>query len=223
MQHMLSVSFYIQRQRLNDKKEAPIVIRLKLQSKTRDISAGLRVNPANWNSKFGAVKGTREAAKQTNKLLTALKNKLLKIFSQLIYAGEVSIDDVVDEFHGKDQLKDHTLLKLVVEHNERINKRIGIDYTKSTYEKYLAMEVRVRQYVKEHLNNKDIPVKHLDRKFISNFFLYLKEIHKNQHNSATKTTKNLKRVLSYSVEQGYLDQNPFNGYKCGYRKQPARF
>jgi integrase len=220
MQHMLSVSFYIQRQRLNDKKEAPIIIRLKLHGKTRDISSGLRVRPNQWDSKFGAVKGTGESAKQTNKLLNASRARLLNIFTQLNYAGNPSLDDLLDEFHGKRQSKDYYLLQLVTEHNDHIKKRIGIDYTESTFEKYQAMELRVTQYVKEHLEKKDISLKQLDRKFIANFFLYLKEVHHNQHNSATKTTKNLKRVLSYAAEQGYIENNPFNGYHCGYKETP---
>lgn len=217
---MLSVSFYIKRHRLNEKNEAPIIIRLKLHGTTRDISAGLRVNPVQWNSKFGAVKGTSESAKQINGQLTADKNKLLKIFTQLTYAGDVLIEDIVDAFQGNTVKKDHALLVLVSEHNKHIKNRIGIDYTESTYEKYWAMEVRITQYVKEHLKKKDIPIRKLDRKFISNFFLYLKEVHKNQHNSATKTSKNLKRVLSYAVEQGYIEQNPFVGFKCGYKETP---
>ena len=82
------------------------------------------------------------------------------------------------------------------------------------------MELRLSQYVKEHLNKSDIALKQLNRKFIGSFFLYLKDTHKNQHNSATKTTKNLKRILSYAVEQGYIDHSPFTGFQCGYKETP---
>jgi site-specific recombinase XerD len=220
MLHMLSVSFYIKRQRLNDKKEAPIIIRLKLQGTIRDISSGLRVVPAQWNSRFGAVKGSNDLAKQINGQLSADKNKLLKIFTQLSYAGEVLIDDVVEAFQGKTAKKEQSLLDLVRDHNQHVKHLIGIDYTESTYEKYWVMQLRVTQYVKEYLKKKDIPVRKLDRKFISEFFLYLKEVHHNQHNSATKTVKNLKRVLSYAVEQGHIEHNPFVGFKCGYKETP---
>lgn len=220
MRSMLSVNFYLHRKRKDDKGQVPIIIRVKLHGLKRDISSGLRVNPDQWNSKFGAVKGNGEAAKQVNQLLTVSKNRLFQIFTKLSYAGDVAIDDLVDEYHGKEKPKEYQLLQLVSEHNQHIKKRIGIDYTESTFEKYWAMEVRVNQYVKEHLKKKDIPLRKLDRKFIANFFLYLKEVHRNQHNSATKTTKNLKRVLSYAVEQGYVEQNPFTGYQCGYKETP---
>ena len=218
MQHMLSVSFYIQRKRLNSKKQAPIIIRLKLHGKTRDISSGLRTDPDKWDSKFGAVNGSTKEAKQINQLLTASKNKLLQLFANSNYTTEFHIDDLVSEFQGKNQKTDHFLLRLAAEHNQQIKKRIGIDYAPSTYEKYCAMEVRLNQYVKDFLGKKDIALRHLDRKFITNFFLYLKDTHHNQHNSATKTTKNLKRVLSYAIEQGYIEQHPFTGFKSGYKE-----
>jgi len=220
MRSMLSIRFFLQRKRPDAKGQVPIFIRIKLQGASRDISTGLRVHPNLWNAKFGAVTGKTEFAKQSNQLLDICKNKLLKIFTQLCYAGEVMIDDIVTAYHGKAETKEQYLLKLVSEHNQHIKKRIGIDYTESTFEKYWAMEIRINQYVKDHLKKNDIPLRKLDRKFISNFFLYLKEVHRNQHNSATKTTKNLKRVLSYAVEQGYIEQNPFAGFQCGYKETP---
>lgn len=217
---MLSVNFYLHRKRKNDKGEVPVVIRIKLHGLKRDISSGVRVNPDQWSSKFAAVKGTSEGAKQTNQLFTVSKNRLFQLFTKLSFAGDVDIDDLVDEYHGKERPKEHQLLQLVTEHNESIKKRIGIDYTASTQQKYWAMEIRLTQYVKEALKKKDIPITTLDRKFIAGFFLYLKDVHRNQHNSATKTIKNLKRVLSYAVEQGYIHQNPFAGYQCGYKETP---
>lgn len=218
MRNMLSISFYLHRKRPDAKKQVPIIIRVKLQGAKRDISSGLRIHPDHWNSKFSAAKGNTEAAKQINQLLTLAKSKLLQIFTRLSFGGEVTIDDVIREYHGNVQSRVYTLLKTVNEHHDHITKRLGIDYTESTLEKYKAMRLRLTQYVNDYLNVKDIQLKDLDRKFIAGFFLYLKDAHHNQHNSATKTTKNVKRVLSYAVEQGYIEQNPFHGYKCGYKE-----
>jgi integrase len=217
---MLSVTFYLHKKRVNSKNEAPIIMRLKLRGKTRDISTGLRSDPDKWDPKSGRVKGKSEHAKQINELLISSKNKVLQLFAKSNYSADRDIDDIIQEYRGDDQTKRYFLLKLVLEHNKQIKTRIGIDHAVSTYEKYCAMELRLNQFVKEHLKKNDIALKQLDRKFIANFFLYLKDKHKNQHNSATKTTKNLKRVLSYAVEQGYIEHNPFTGYQCGYREMP---
>lgn len=218
MRNMLSVNFYLQRSRKNKVNQVPIIIRIKLQEQKRDISTGLRIDPDHWNSRFGAAKGKTESARQINDLITLSKNKLFKIFTQVSYAGEVHIDEIVELFHGKQHQKQPQLLELVTEHHQQIKKRVGIDYTESTLEKYSAMAVRITQYVTDNLQKKDIPLKDLDRRFIDNFFFYLKSVHRNQHNSATKTTKNLKRVLSYAAEQGYIEQSPFLSYKCGYKE-----
>jgi len=220
MRNMLTVSFYLKHQRKDQRKEVPVIIRVKLHGLSKDITSGVRVNPARWDSKFAVVKGKSTADKQVNDLLNLTKHRFLQIFTQLSYDGEITLDQIVETFHGEQPKRRHLLLRLVQEHNQHIKKRIGIDYTQSTYEKYWAMEIRINQYVKQSLEKPDIPILQLDRKFISNFFLYLKEVHRNQHNSATKTSKNLKRVLSYAVEQGYIEQNPFDGFQCGYKEMP---
>jgi hypothetical protein len=120
MRNMLSVNLYLHRKRVDEKGQVPIVIRIKLQGQKRDISSGLRIKPDQWNSKFSAAKGSNEAAKQTNQLLSISKSRLFQIFSQLSYAGEVSIDDVVQQFQGKTQGKKHSLVQLVEEHNNRV-------------------------------------------------------------------------------------------------------
>ncbi|MCY7420614.1 MAG: hypothetical protein LH478_02605 [Chitinophagaceae bacterium] len=124
-----------------------MVIRVKLHNQCRDISSRLRIKPDLWNSKFNSVKGTLEAAKQINKLLDISRNRLFEIFTQLTDGDRVMTDDVVDMFHGKTIAKEYYLLKLITEHNKHIRSRIGKDHTKSTFQKYWAMEIRVNQYV----------------------------------------------------------------------------
>jgi integrase len=218
MQHMLAISFFLRKTRIDKKNQAPIIVRLKLKNICRDISSGLRINPDRWNSKTCRVQGRGDDAKQLNQLLETIRTRLYDIYANMCKDDDLTLDDVIDEYSGIAAQKEHLLLKLVKEHNQHIHHRIGIDYTRSTYQKYWAMEVRINQFVKEHLGRKDIALRKLDRKFINDFFLYLKEVHQNQHNSATKTTKNLKRVLSYAVEQGYIKSNPFVGFQCGYKE-----
>lgn len=220
MQHMLSVSFFLRKTRKDENNEAPIICRLKLYNTVRDCSTGLKVNIDKWNSQNCLVSGKTDEAKRVNGLLESMRSKYFQLFTALNRSGDLELDDLIDTYNGKDRKKEFGLLKLVTEHNQHIKKRIGVDYAESTYEKYWAMEVRVTQFVKEHLGKKDISLRKLDRKFVSDFFFYLKEVHHNQHNSATKTTKNLKRVLSYAVEQDYVDKNPFDGFQCGYKETP---
>jgi hypothetical protein len=93
MRSMLSVRFFLQRKRPDAKGQVPIIIRVKLQGSSRDISSGLRVHPDSWNHKFGAVDGKSASAKQTNQLLDICKNRMLQLFTQLSYSGDVMLDD----------------------------------------------------------------------------------------------------------------------------------
>lgn len=170
---MLSVNFYIQRKRINRKNEVPIVMRIKLQGSKRDISTGLRIDSEKWNSTPGLAQGTSAKAQQINELLSLARNKMLKLFAQFSYAGDVDVDGLVSLYHGKVKSKLPNLLHLVTEHNKQIQKRIGIDYARSTFEKYWAMEMRINQYVKDHLMKKDIALKQLDRKKIHHEHLIL--------------------------------------------------
>lgn len=97
-----------------------------------------------------------------------------------------------------------------------LKKRVGNDYTYSTYEKYVFTEKKIRSFLKWKGKN-DIFLKDLTIEFIVDFDHYLRTVDKNQHNTAVKYCINLKRIINDCVLRDYLTRNPFQLYKTRYK------
>lgn len=97
-----------------------------------------------------------------------------------------------------------------------LKKRVGNDYSFSTYEKYVFTEKKVKSFLKQKGKN-DIFLKDLTVEFIVDFDHYLRAIDKNQHNTAVKYCINLKRIINDCVIRGHLIRNPFQSYKTRYK------
>ena len=52
---------------------------------------------------------------------------------------------------------------------------------------------------------------------MADFNFYRKNHDDNEHNIAIKYLKNLKRILNVGVGNGWIDENPFEGYKAVYK------
>ena len=81
------------------------------------------------------VKGKDGEAEAINSYLQQTQSKLVSLNNDMMKEGDVNLDKLVDRFFGRGH-KPMTLLELVKYHNDVFYKRISIDYTFSTYEKY---------------------------------------------------------------------------------------
>lgn len=108
------------------------------------------------------------------------------------------------------------LLEVIAIFVTELKKRVGNDYSFSTYEKYVFTEKKIRSFLKRKGKN-DILLKDITVEFIIDFDHYLRTVDKNQHNTAVKYCINLKRIINDCVLRGYLARNPFQFYKTRYK------
>lgn len=72
--------------------------------------------------------------------------------------------------------------------------------------------------MKHKFNKTDLPIKELKLSFANDFYHYLHTVNKIIQNTAMKNLKDLKQVLDYSVSQEHLTNNPFDHFKCSFKK-----
>jgi site-specific recombinase XerD len=75
--------------------------------------------------------------------------------------------------------------------------------------------------LKRFLQGKDIRLKKLNYKFISDYYNYLRLTENLQPNSAFKNIKYLKRIIHLALLNRWITSDPFKEFKCSY-KQPNR-
>jgi site-specific recombinase XerD len=218
MRNSLTVSFFIRPSRVDKKGEAPVVARIRLNQKSKDLFTQVRVCPSEWDGNKERMSGRTDLVRSINRMLEDIRTRYFDALNALAGVPDLSLEDLLDKVNGKSPNQEYYLLKVINQHNRHVKGRIGIDYTESTFEKYWILELRVTEYLKDSLKKRDVLLSKLDRKFIAGFFLFLRDTHKNQHNTAAKLVKNLKRVINFAIEQGMTDKNPFTGFVCGYKE-----
>jgi site-specific recombinase XerD len=212
----LTILFWLYKARANKKGEVPIYLRITHGNSRKNIATGFSIDKERWDKIKGTVKGTKPDAININAYISQAKARLMELFNQLWKDNDIDLDILVNKFLGND-VDNRTILQLVEYHNKDFKARIGTDYTESTYEKYDILYRKLQVFIPHLYQRKDIRLKDLTVKFIADFDFYLKNHDKNEHNTATKYLKNLKKILNLGVRNGWIEDNPFEHFKSSYK------
>jgi integrase len=201
----MKVNFVIRQTKKKNDGCVPIEMTICVKGKRRYVSTGREVKPSDFNSKTQTVKGDKEL----NEFLKALKIRLYSIETTLMSKDvNVSIDTVLDVFRNGEQERTMTFLQLFEIHNCNVGKRVKqMLITPTTLSKYEVTKDYVTRYIKIELKKDDILVKDITPSFIDNLFVFLLEFMSN--NTAIQKMKQVKRVIRFAVDEGYIKVSPY--------------
>ena len=213
MEQRLKILFWLYRSKMNEKGLAPIYLRLTIAGKKTEIATGHFARPEKWDTKKGEVRGKHEEANQINQSLGILKGKALKAFNQLSeQKAEFTAETIKAEIFGKTKER-KTLLEVITWHISRVKEQIGIEYALATYKRYNTVQVKVEMFLKYKYQREDILLSEITVNFIVDFEHFLKVHEGISHNSACKYIKMFKRFTNLALTYGWLERNPFAGYR----------
>jgi site-specific recombinase XerD len=212
----ISVFVWLNQTKLNKKGLAPLVIRITFNRERKTISTGYSIDPSKWDIAKYRVKGTCETADQINDYIQQSQSKLISLYNEMLKEGDINLNKLVERFFGRD-ITPMTLLELIKYHNDDFYKRIGIDYTHSTFEKYDILRKKLELFIPLKYGIKDMRLRDLSYVFAADFDFYLKDNDKNQHNTVVKYIINLKKVLNFAVTHNWIVKNPISKFKATYK------
>lgn len=213
MEHRLKTLFWLYRSKKNSKGVAPIYMRLTMDGKKAEVATGHFAKPEKWDTKKGEVKGKSEEVVQINQALSLFKSNTLKIFNVLNQDGaDFTVDDIKDKLLGRDRER-KTLMAVVHWYINRVKDQIGIEFAKSTHKRYITIQHKVELFLKAQYGRTDILLSDIDIHFISEFEYFLKTKEKVSHNTTCKYLILFKRFTNLALTHGWLDRNPFAGYR----------
>jgi hypothetical protein len=73
---ILSILFYLRRDKLNRRKEVPIYMRITVNGRRAEMATNRYIDPERWNNKGVYVKGTKIEFKELNEYLDILRSKV---------------------------------------------------------------------------------------------------------------------------------------------------
>jgi site-specific recombinase XerD len=115
------------------------------------------------------------------------------------------------------------LCEVFEEHNSQVHQLVGIEYSPATAKRYRTSLRHTRKFLMEKYKVEDVPIRKLDYKFITDYEFWLKVTRKCNHNSAIKYLTNFRKVVNTCVKNGWLERDPFAGFKMAKKEVERLF
>ena len=106
-----------------------------------------------------------------------------------------------------------TLLQVFKQHNEELVLLAGKDYALLTVKRYSTALRHTKEFIKWKYKAPDFEISKLNYDFISSFSFYFKSVRNCNHNSTMKYLKNFKKIVLLCIKNGWLNKDPFIGFK----------
>jgi site-specific recombinase XerD len=205
--------FYLKRPKNYKEGSVPIYLRVTIAGKRTEFSTQRECEPDKWIIGAGKAAGTKESAKQLNTHLDALRTKVYEAQRQLMALGsEITVDAIREIISGK-KPQGKMLLQVFKHHNEQMEQLVGIDFSPGTMERYHTALSHTRDFILWKYKSEDIEIDELNYEFVTQMEFYFKTVRKCCHNTSVKYISNVKKIVNICIKNGWLQRDPFFGYK----------
>jgi site-specific recombinase XerD len=205
--------FYLRKQKNYKSGPMAIYMRITVNGKRADMSAGRECEATKWNSRAGRAIGTKEEIKSLNNYLDSLQTKVRNAHQVLIDSNQpITTGSLQNQFLGKTE-KSHYLMQLFRDHNAKVKALIGNGFEANTLKGYNTSIKHLTGFLQKEYGKSDIEISLLNHAFITGFEFYLKTDCKCSGVSAAKYIKHLKKIVNHCIANSWLKQNPFINYK----------
>lgn len=223
MSHSFSQLFYLKGKHFKKDVKVPIYLRLTVNGQRSELSVSRKVDLQKWCARTGKMKGTNLEANELNQYLDTVRSRINRIHRQLVEDNKTfTSSDVKNLYLGKGE-KLKMLLELFDEHNQQMEKLIGIEFAMGTYKRYHTTRSHVAEFIKTELKKSDIPIRDVNLKFIKGFEYFLKTAKECNHNSALKYINNFKKIIRMAVAHEWISKDPFYNYKVQFKTVEREF
>jgi integrase len=100
---------------------------------------------------------------------------------------------------------------------------IGQEFSPLTFERYTTSKKHTLEFLKWKYKVDDIDIKKLNYEFIHNYEFWLKSVRKCDHNTTIKYLSNFRKIVNICIKSGWLDRDPFVGFKMTKREVERPF
>jgi len=224
MSTSMSVLFYARKSMANNQGEYPIYMRITIAGERFEIGTKRFILPENWSAETGRMKGASSNARSVNTFLESLLSKAYTHQRQILNEGkEFTMTEFRSRWTGVPLERPRMLMEIFEEHNQQMKALIGHEFSHHTFERYTTSKKHTHEFMKWKYKVDDIDIRKLNYEFITNYEFWLKSVRKCDHNTAIKYLSNFKKIVNICIKNGWLDRNPFAGFKMTKREVERPF
>lgn len=214
-----SILFHLRNKKLDDKKVA-IYARITINKKRLELSVKQMMNPSDWNENEGLAKPITEEYLQLNMYLEQLRNAYYNAYRDMVLQKrEISTDSFRKVYFGIEE-DEYTLKKLMNYHN--IDMKESISW--GTMKNYFTTQKYLEKFLVERRKVKDINLKNINYKFVTDFEYYLKtyqplDHQKSLHNNGVmKHMERFRKMINVALKNEWMEKDPFKAYKLKFNR-----
>jgi integrase len=219
-----SILFWLNRSKANSKGLVPIWARITIDGKRAECSVKKQMLSTLWDAEKNRAKGNSDEARAINNYLVMVQAELTKHYNILLSTKDfVTAEDVKNSFKGiKEEKK--TFLELYTLYNQKLSERKEIeDLSDGRFKRFKVLYKKCAEFIKYQFKKSDLPLDEVRMSFIVEFEHYLRTVKMIGYNTTMKYMKDLKQVMKYGVMVEYIPSNPFENFKCSYKKVKRDF
>ncbi|HMM18057.1 MAG TPA: site-specific integrase [Petrimonas sp.] len=216
----LRLAFFIQRTAKDKNGNCPVIGRITIGRSQTQFSTKIRVSDTLWDTRKARLTGKSHIAVKHNRKLDEISVLVYSRYRELKQSAQTIIAQQVKEAFQGIAVAKETLIESFKDFNIRVEKRIGIDRTERTLEKWQYHLKVLQTYLKEKHRLSDIPFALLDLSFIQNYERYLLIDREMKRSTANNIISSLRTIVNQAVTRGTISVHPFLGYEC---KRPKAF
>ncbi|MEP5338344.1 MAG: site-specific integrase [Algibacter sp.] len=219
-----SITFFTRKSRSNPSKLS-IYVRITVKGKRTEISLKRNIAISQWDANKGRGRGSTEKIRVLNAYLDQVYGKLLQCHKQLLEEDRIITSDAIkSRYLGEDE-NSKTLLELIAYHNSNMVRVLKAGTMKNYYttEKYLHRFLNTKRKVK------DMYLKQVDYKFITDFEHYLRDYKDSKkelsmgNNGVMKHLERFKKIINLAIKLDWMTKNPFDSFQLKYDKYDRAF
>jgi site-specific recombinase XerD len=219
MNNRFSLLFYFKKPKKHSGNACPIYMRVSVGCERTEISTQRKWDPTRWNTSAGRATGTKEHAKTLNIYLDTLQARVYEAQRQLIADNEdVTVNAIRQKLDGATGEKSRMLIEIFENHNNQLAQLVGKDCAAGTLERYKTALSHTVEFLQWKFKLSDIDILDLTYEFATEFEFWLKSVRGCSHNTSVKYISNVKKIINICLKNGWLQRDPFIGYKMNKRE-----
>jgi site-specific recombinase XerD len=213
-----SVGFIAQKGKAKADGTVPILARIIINGEMAHFSTKFYVLPSRWMTREGRTIGSTREEKETNAMLDDFRALIRGRYNEIILRGEVVTADRVKQAVLNLDQRGVRLLELFDEFNADYLKMVEKGTTYKTYTRYLLTRNLLSEFIGEKYNRKEMAIAEISHKFISDFFVWLRNRDSNGYNYHMKFIQRFRTVFNVARNNGWVQGDPFANFKMRFEE-----
>lgn len=205
----LSVSYYTRNNKQSE-GDSPVMLRVSLNGKRSSFGQiGMELKPIYL--KKNRVTSKHPNAKELNKRLIDLENRIFFLAEHLFSKGQLSLLSIKEELNGKKKSQQYVSAifdELINEKEQELQAGKIVVGSVNRYHNFARVFMSFIAY-KYHRN--DLRIQEITKDIIREYEAYLHSVLGYSHNTLIKYMRFLIKTTRRGIELGLIDQDPFKG------------